>query len=232
VFNECKRSRRHGRQNGPDQGHGHDHGPGAGPDQGRGRPGFGHMGSHGRGFGGGRDFAFGPGFMPGFGPGPGRGRGYGVRRGDVKDAILTALATEPMHGYGVIQTLTELSGGRWRPSAGSIYPTLQQLEDEGLVAAEERDGRRVFVLTETGRAAAAEASTRGGPRWDSTQPTEGADGATNDDLREAFHALGAAVSQAAQVGGPETRAGAKIILVDARKAIYRLLAEEDEAVKP
>jgi DNA-binding PadR family transcriptional regulator len=159
----------------------------------------------------------------------------------VRDAILTALAREPMHGYGVIQDLSELSGGRWRPSAGSVYPTLQQLEDEGLVVAEERDGRRVFSLTEAGRAAAAAAGTRGGPQWASDPDAGGADGgpaagspggSASDDLKEAFHQLRAAASQAAEVGSPETLARARAILVDARKAIYRLLAEEDAQGTP
>ena len=157
----------------------------------------------------------------------------------MKDAILTALAAEPMHGYGVIQKLSELSGGRWRPSAGSIYPTLQQLEDEGLVVAEERDGRRVFVLTETGRAAAVAAGTRGGPRWDSDAAADAADGTSpsgapsvSEELRDAFNQLSAAVAQTAQFGTPQSRAAAKTILTDTRKAIYRLLAEEDDAVQP
>jgi DNA-binding PadR family transcriptional regulator len=168
-------------------------------------------------------------------------RGKAVRRGDVRDAILTALAREPMHGYRIIQQLSEQSGGRWRPSAGSVYPTLQQLEDEGLVTSEEGEGRRVFSLTEAGRAAAETANERGGPRWD-VAPTGRPSGADQPDadtaaepaaappagLREALQHLNTAAAQAAQVGSPETVAGTKIILADARKAIYRLLAEEDE----
>ncbi len=76
-----------------------------------------------------------------------------MRRGIIRDAILHLLAEQPMHGYQVMQELSERSGGRWHPSAGSIYPTLQQLEDEGLVTAEDRDGRKTFSLTEAGQAA-------------------------------------------------------------------------------
>src|SRR5437762_625640 len=76
-----------------------------------------------------------------------------VRRGDVRPLILAALKGQPMHGYQVIQELEAQSGGRWRPSAGSVYPTLQQLEDEGLVRSEEVDGRRTYSLTDAGRAA-------------------------------------------------------------------------------
>ena len=90
--------------------------------------------------------------------GHGHGRPHGgrfqMRRGIIRDAILGLLAEQPMHGYQVMQELSERSGGRWHPSAGSIYPTLQQLEDEGLVTAEDRDGRKTFALTEAGQAAA------------------------------------------------------------------------------
>src|SRR6188472_4443264 len=96
----------------------------------------------------------GPGPHPG-GPRMGfRGRGRGARRGDVRSAILALLAESPMHGYQIITELGERSGGEWRPSAGSVYPTLQQLEDEGLVRSEASDGRRVMALTDAGREAA------------------------------------------------------------------------------
>ena len=84
-------------------------------------------------------------------PGPGR---LQSRRGAIRDATLALLAEQPMHGYQVMQELAERSGGRWHPSAGSVYPTLQQLEDEGLVTVEDRDGRRTFALTDAGRTAA------------------------------------------------------------------------------
>src|SRR6266480_2634349 len=106
--------------------------------------GRGHLG-RGRGR---RDFLFSfpvPG--PGGFPGQFFGRGPRVGRGDVRAAILVLLAEGPKHGYQVMQELTERSGGMWRPSPGSIYPTLQLLEDEGLVRSAESDGRRVFELT-------------------------------------------------------------------------------------
>ena len=87
--------------------------------------------------------------------GGGRGRGGMVRRGEIRPLILAVLARRPMHGYEVITALEAQSGGRWRPSAGSVYPTLQQLSDEGLVTSEEIDGRRVYTLTDEGKAAAA-----------------------------------------------------------------------------
>ena len=78
-----------------------------------------------------------------------------ARRGALRAAVLSLLAEQPMHGYQVMQELETRSGGRWRPSAGSVYPTLQQLEDEQLVSVDEIDGRRTFQLTDAGRSAAA-----------------------------------------------------------------------------
>ena len=75
-----------------------------------------------------------------------------MRRGDIRTAVLAILAEEPGHGYDVIQRLEEKTAGAWRPSPGSVYPTLQLLEDEGLVRSVERDGKRVFEITDQGRA--------------------------------------------------------------------------------
>jgi DNA-binding PadR family transcriptional regulator len=148
-----------------------------------------------------------------------------ARRGDVRAAILVLLGEQPMHGYQVIQELEARSGGRWRPSAGSVYPTLQQLEDEGLVRSEELDGRRVFTLTDAGRA---EADRRGGPAG---APWE-AMGATADDaqteLRRLAFQVGAAAVQVAEVGSARSLAEAADILAEARQRLYRLLADEGE----
>ncbi|MCA5923313.1 MULTISPECIES: PadR family transcriptional regulator [Curtobacterium] len=101
----------------------------------------------GRGFGG---RGFGPGFGPGFG-GPGFGRER-RRRGDVRLAILGLLAEGPQNGYAVIKTIAERTGGAWKPSPGSVYPTLQQLVDEDLVVSS-GDGRKtLFELTDAGKA--------------------------------------------------------------------------------
>ncbi len=108
------------------------------------------------GMGFGRHGAWHGGFGPGFG-GPMFGRGPKVGRGDVRAAVLALLVEEPMHGYQIITELTDRSGGVWRPSPGSVYPTLQVLEDQGLVTADRSEGRRVFRLTDEGRAEAAAA---------------------------------------------------------------------------
>ncbi len=156
------------------------------------------------------------------------GRGPMVRRGDVRAAVLALLAEQPMHGYQVMQELTERSRGAWRPSAGSIYPTLQQLEDEGLVRAEERDGRRVFTLTDAGRAQAAQdqpgRSGGRGPRpWDYARADD------RSELGSLFRQVAEATMQVADVGTPDAKSRARDILVETRRALYRLLAEDDAA---
>src|SRR5688572_28472820 len=93
----------------------------------------------------GRHMRGGRGYGPSHGPG-----GHRARRGDVRFAVLSLLGEKPMHGYEMIQQLEEKTGGRWRPSAGSIYPTLQLLADEGLVRAEEVEGKKIFSLTDQG----------------------------------------------------------------------------------
>jgi len=125
-----------------------------------------------------------------------------------------------MHGYEIIQLLEEQSGGRWRPSAGSVYPILQQLSDEGLVTSEEIDGRRTYTLTDAGRAAAAEAPEP--PTWGDLDDSQ------DIDLRKLGLQLIQAVMQVQQVGTASSRRETKRILADARRQIYRLLADDAE----
>ena len=122
-----------------------------------------------------------------------------------------------MHGYQVMQELGERSGGRWRPSAGSVYPTLQQLEDEGLVTVEDRDGRRTFALTDAGRTAAA--AIPADRPWARRE--------RGDDLGGLARELGIAAIQVAGSGPRPPRTAARTILTDARRSLYRLLAEDD-----
>ncbi len=123
-----------------------------------------------------------------------------------------------MHGYEMMQELEQRSGGAWRPSAGSIYPTLQQLEDEGLVRSEEIGDRRRYTLTEAG---SEEAGRREGP-----PPWEASGAAGGGELREAGFRVAAAVMQAASTGTDEQVAQVREILVDARRRIYSVLGEE------
>ena len=146
------------------------------------------------------------------------------RRGDVRAAILALLDERPMHGYEMIQELEERSDGMWRPSAGSIYPTLQLLEDEGLIAGEEHDGKRRFTLTDAGRGAAAQRPADRPPPWE--QAAEGADD-ERQDLFASIKQFAPAVIQIAQVGTPDQAQRAKAILDDARKKLYAILAEEE-----
>src|SRR6266478_6069413 len=136
----------------------------------------------------------------------GRGRhrdregGWGgprMRRGQIRTALLAVLSEEPGHGYDVMQKLEDKTGGAWRPSPGSVYPTLQLLEDEGLVRSTERDGKRVFEITDAGRAEATERIEQdGGPPWEGA----GRGSRPNRDAREAFGQLFRAFKQIAEVG--------------------------------
>ncbi|MBV8966301.1 MAG: helix-turn-helix transcriptional regulator [Mycobacteriaceae bacterium] len=178
------------------------------------------------GFGGG-PFGAAPGFGSGFGFGPGgprgghRGRGRG-RRGDVRAAILALLAERPMHGYEMIQEIGQRSNGLWRPSPGSVYPTLQLLVDEGLIVGAESDGsKRLFELTDGGREAAATIQT---PPWDAI--AEGADPNTLN-LRDAFGQLAAAVLQSSHAATPDQQKRILDIVNNARRDIYGVLGEAE-----
>jgi len=158
----------------------------------------------------------------GFGFGPGFGPGRRAGRGDIRAAILALLGEEPMHGYQIIQVIAERSGGNWTPSPGSVYPTLQQLEDEGLIEpAESESGRRVFALTEAGR----DANTAEG----TSAPWEAVGDVDTDlvELRDLVHQVLAATRQVAQAGTAAQVKSAQDILRTARKGIYRLLAEDE-----
>jgi len=152
---------------------------------------------------------------PGCGGWEGRG-GRRARRGDVKFFLLDVLTAGPRHGYDIIAALEEKSGGRYRPSPGSVYPTLQLLEDGGFVTAAERDGKRVYTITDAGREL-----LKGRPSEDA----RGGDEA--DPLWRAFTRLGAAVRQAAVEGDAAAHEKLRAILVQARREVYGLLAEDE-----
>jgi DNA-binding PadR family transcriptional regulator len=154
-----------------------------------------------------------------------RGGGPALRRGGIRPLILAALAHKPMHGYEVIQALEAQSRGRWRPSAGSVYPSLQQLSDEGLVTSEEIEGRRTYSLTDVGRAAVAAAPA---DRWPWSR---GVDRDAPDIRSLAVQLIGAGM-QVQRMGSPAAQAEARTILVDARRRLYRLLADDEEAGAP
>ena len=164
----------------------------------------------------------------GRGRGPWREYGHGHgggrrRRGDIRTAVLAALEESPAHGYEIIQRFEEKTAGAWRPSAGSIYPTLQLLEDEGLVRATERDGKKVYELTDEG----APRPPSGWPRPEAARGRLGADQLVGyKDFGDA-HAPARAWPRSRRVmtGNPDVIASVYEILTDARKRIYMLLAE-------
>jgi DNA-binding PadR family transcriptional regulator len=129
-----------------------------------------------------------------------------------------------MHGYQMIQELSERSGGAWTPSPGSIYPALQLLQDEGLVTAAETEGKRVFNLTEPGREQA-QARPDGPLPWEQAARGEGEG---FGQLRAAFMQVGAAVHQIGAAASETQVAKAVQILTSTRRELYRLLAEDDE----
>ena len=168
----------------------------------------------------------------GFGPGSGFGHHRGGphrrgrrSRGDVRAAILLLLDEQPRNGYGLMQEVEQRSSGAWRPSPGSIYPALAQLEDEGLIEPSDAEQGKAFTLTEAGRRYVAEQRGRLGVPWEAA--TEGMPDGLHE-LRRAGGQLGVASMQVAQTGDPQLIAGARQVLEDARKAIYRLLAGDHE----
>ncbi|MFN8169249.1 MAG: PadR family transcriptional regulator [Candidatus Nanopelagicales bacterium] len=184
----------------------------------------------GRGRRGGPEWGFGPGMGgPGgwpFGPGGPGGRGRGrAGRGDVRTAILALLADGPRHGYQIIQDITERSEGAWRPSPGSVYPALAALQDEGLVDDEKVEGRRVFSLTDAGRAHVEERADELAAVFDSNSAEAEDEGVT--DLRQLLFSVGGAAVQVVSAGTPEQVAAARTVLTNARRDLYRILAEED-----
>ena len=166
------------------------------------------------------------GAQPDFGRGPFGHRGPKVRRGDVRSAILDVLAVEPMNGYQIIQQIAERSGGAWKPSPGSVYPTVQQLEDEGLVEAHDGEGRRLLRLSEEGRQYVEEHPDELAATWrpfDEAGEEEG-----SGDLKPVIGQVMGAVWQVVVSGTSQQKAEAAEILADTRRRLYGLLAEGDE----
>ncbi|MFE9742456.1 PadR family transcriptional regulator [Streptomyces sp. NPDC006477] len=203
--------------------HGHEYGNGHGA--GRGGCGPGPRGDF-----EGRRAAFGP-FGPAFGGGPfggGRGRGGGggggrgrARRGDVRASILALLKDRPMHGYEMIREIGERSDGAWKPSPGSVYPTLQLLEDEGLITSASEGGKKLFTLTDAGRSEAEE-----GPEAPWEEVGRGVDWEALNEVRQAGFGLMEAFGQVWKTGTPEQRQKAVGVINEARKKLYLILADE------
>jgi DNA-binding PadR family transcriptional regulator len=187
----------------------------------------------------GGNFGFGPGFPfggggpggPGFGGGWGGGPGgpgseRGHRRGgrgsrpNVRPAVLALLLERPMHGYEMIQELESRTGGIWRPSPGSVYPTLQLLEDEGLIVAATDGGRKQYTLTDTGRVEAETAAQN--PPW--AQFTDDTMSQVQD-FRDAAVGILNALRQVGFNGTPDQRTKALEVLNETKRKLYAILAD-------
>ena len=175
--------------------HGHETGTGGcGPHRGSSR----HR--H-RGFGGG---------WGGFGPGGGpRGRGRKARRGDIRTAALLLLAEEPRNGYQIMQEVEERSDGVWRPSPGSVYPALQQLEDEGLIRSTESDGRKLFALTDAGQEHVQARDAAAPAPWDQM----------SGDVSDEAHELGKLMREVASAFVQVMRTGSEAQMAKAREVL-------------
>ncbi|WP_340538916.1 PadR family transcriptional regulator [Nocardioides sp. GXZ039] len=166
---------------------------------------------------------------------PERGRGPRVRRGDVRSAILDVLATaaraeEPINGYQVIQQIAERSEGHWRPSPGSVYPTIQQLQDEGLVEADDERGRRTLRLSEAGLAYVEDNADELAAVWAPFERSATKETAVgeNIDLKSEIGQVMSAVWQLVTSGSDAQRRAAVQILADTRRALYGVLADGPE----
>jgi DNA-binding PadR family transcriptional regulator len=159
----------------------------------------------------------------------------------VRAAILSVLADAgastqdaEINGYGVIQAIGDRSGGAWRPSPGSVYPTISQLEDEGLVATEESRGRRVLRLTEEGRQYAADNRAELEAVWEAFDPEPSSarsgsrSGPDYAQLKPEIGQLMSAVWQIATQGTDRQRREAIALLVETRRKLYGLLAADEE----
>jgi DNA-binding PadR family transcriptional regulator len=166
-------------------------------------------------------------------------RGPRVRRGDVRSAILDMLRQEPMNGYQIITQIAERTQGAWKPSPGSVYPTISQLEDEGLIAGVEGGGQRKLQLTDAGNAYVEERRDELAAVW---APFEQDSGRTGDadagedrgegkadyaNLKPEIGQVMNAVWQIVTTGTDQQKREAIEVLVETRRKLYGLLADGD-----
>jgi len=141
-------------------------------------------------------------------------------RGDIKYILMALLAEQPRHGYELIKELEERYGGSWKPSPGSVYPTLQLLEEGGYLISEQQEGKRVYTITDSGRELLAQ---RGDPLdWmeKRSKPQQWME------LGNAIADVGAAVMQVARSGNSDKISRVQEILTRVKREIYSILAEE------
>jgi DNA-binding PadR family transcriptional regulator len=154
------------------------------------------------------------------------GRRRRMRRGDVRAALLVLLDEQPHTGYSAMEELERRSDGAWRPSPGSVYPTLQQLEDEGLIRQEAGEGRTPYTLTDEGKAYVADNRDKLGEPW--AKSAEGI-GEERLELRGLIAQIAAAAFQVGKAGDDAQVARAKELLADARRGLYKILADDEPA---
>jgi DNA-binding PadR family transcriptional regulator len=147
------------------------------------------------------------------------GRGGRRGRGDVRAAILLLLAEQPCNGYQLMQEIERRSDGAWRPSSGSVYPALQQLEDERLVTVDVSTGGKLYKLTARGTEYVAAHREELGTPWKSeaTDPRW--------DMMTVMAQIAPALQQVVRFGTPAQVAEARKVVVEAKRALYRILAE-------
>lgn len=190
----------------------------------------------GQGFGGHRaPFGFGPGVH---GPGMGevfdqlraafeeRGSGRRMARGDVRAVVIALLAGQPMYGYQIISEIGQRTDGVWKPSAGSVYPTLQQLADEGLVIVEESDGRKTYTLTDAGREEAEQAADQAADKPDPWELPGSRGGLRETGLPQSGISLAQATAQVARTGTADQIAEVVTVLDEARHNLHAILAKK------
>ncbi len=148
----------------------------------------------------------------------------------MRSAILDVLAVEPMNGYQIIQQIAERTDGAWKPSPGSVYPTVQQLEDEGLVEGHEGEGRRLLRLSDEGRRYVEEHPEELAATWRPFQANdEGEEDGGPGDLKPVIGQVMGAVWQVVVSGTRQQQAEAAEILADTRRRLYGLLADGPDA---
>ena len=149
--------------------------------------------------------------------------GTRMGRGDVRAAVLALLVEQPMHGYQIIHEIEERSGGSWKPSPGSVYPTLQLLADEGLISADESNGRKTYSLTDAGRAEVLSSGITA--PWNDSESSESGKGDFAA-LPKAGFELAQAAAQVGRTGTPAQVKQAVAELEEARRRLYSILAQD------
>ena len=163
------------------------------------------------------------------------------RRGDIKFILLELIKEQPRHGYDLIKALEERNSGFYRPSPGSVYPTLQLLEDEGHLRSETIDGKRTYTITEMGEKLLAEREQeqpdRGGEREHFGRHGHGFGGrggeqdsseALRNDLRHSTEALMQSIMQAGRFGTPDQIKAAQELVSKTNQEVHKILARNTD----